>query len=227
MCRPPSFVALPAVLREDLVSPARGRCAPVPSRARNDAATTPGRRRRSLSGGPAVASASVDRRSGSGYGTHGRHHLQHEGTTAGENPAFSSLLTHDTPDNACSLFLTLPRSPRHTGHTCHHTSVLQPRSRDDTCSSSPLVSRHCTPAPRPGRRAACLGARMSWSTGHRSIPILLAAASSPVQNGKKDLMIATTNSLPTVLLMSTLGGAHQPPAFICSHAASMRVSSSS
>ena len=53
--------------------------------------------------------------------------LQHEGTTAGENPAFSSLLTHDTPDNACSLFLTLPRSPRHTGHTCHNT-VLQPRS---------------------------------------------------------------------------------------------------
>ena len=53
--------------------------------------------------------------------------LQREGTTAGENPAFSSLLTHDTADNACSLFLTLPRSPRHTGHTCHNT-VLQPRS---------------------------------------------------------------------------------------------------
>ena len=54
--------------------------------------------------------------------------IQHEGTTAaGENPDFSSLLTHDTANNACSLFLTLPRSPRHTGHTCHNT-VLQPRS---------------------------------------------------------------------------------------------------
>ena len=138
-----------------------------------------------------------------------------------------------TMDTAGRLYLTLPTPRRVTPRA--HTSREASRTdgRDDTCSSSPLISRHCTPAPRPGRRAACLGAP---ATAHSQPSRRRQFSSSERrdglddfdhQSGEKDLMISTTNSLLTALLMFTLGGAHQPPAFICSHAASMRVSSSS
>jgi len=134
MCRPPIVLRVSSrsppssVLRGprlvDLhASPGSVRFGPVPRTESTPLPRTcPGPAGRGVRSAADRPSASVDR----------RYCLlplsrQHEGTTAGENPAFSSLLTHDTPDNACSLFLTLPRSPRHTGHTCHNT-VLQPRS---------------------------------------------------------------------------------------------------